>query len=93
MVSSPKVTFRMDENIKEQFEAILHDLGMNLTTGFNVFARAVIRHGGFPFEISQVSYRNPYNMERIRHSLQQLDDGNVIVKTAEELGLDDEEDD
>jgi len=90
MVSSPKVTVRMDEHIKEQLEAILHDIGMNLTTGFNVFARAVIRHGGLPFELNQSAYRNPYNMERIKHSLQQLEDGNVIAKTAEELGLDDD---
>jgi len=31
----------------------MDDLGMNLTTGLNVLAKAVIRHGGFPFELSQ----------------------------------------
>lgn len=83
----------MEESIKEQFETILQDLGMNMTTGFNVFARAVIRHGGLPFELTQSSYHNPYNMARIRQSLQQLENGNTLAKTAEELGLDDETDD
>jgi len=80
----------MDEAIKEQFEAILCDLGMNMSTGINVLARAVIRHGGFPFEISQ-AYKNPHNLERIEHSLQQSANGHVISKTAEDLGLDDED--
>jgi len=89
MAVSSKVTFRMDDTVKEQFEAVLNDLGMNLTTGLNVLARAVIRHGGFPFELSQ-GYTNPYNLERIEHSRQQSAKRNVIVKTSEELGLDDE---
>jgi DNA-damage-inducible protein J len=90
MATSTKVTFRMDENTKEQFEAVLNDLGMNITTGINVLARAVIRHGGFPFELSQ-SYKNPYNLERIEHSRKQSAAGNVVVKTEEELGLDNED--
>jgi len=89
MAVSSKVTFRMDDAVKEQFETILNDLGMNITTGINVLARAVIRHGGFPFELNQ-GYMNSYNLERIEHSRQQSARRNVIVKTAEELGLDDE---
>lgn len=84
---SNKVTFRMEDNVKNQFEAVLNDLGMNMTTGINVLARAVIRHGGFPFEISQ-GYTNPHNLERIQHSRRQAASGNVIAKTDEELGLD-----
>lgn len=89
MAVSSKVTFHMDDTVKEQFEAVLNDLGMNIATGFNVLARAVIRHGGFPFEINQ-GYMNPYNLERIEHSRQQSLNRDVIIKTAEELGIDDE---
>jgi|GEM_PF-5065275 len=89
MAETSKITFRMDDTVKEQFEAVLNDLGMNITTGINVLARAVIRHGGFPFELNQ-GYTNPYNLERIEHSRQQSANRNIIVKTAEELRLDDE---
>lgn len=84
------VNIPMDEAVKEQLEAILEELGMSMATGLNVFARAVIRHGGFPFEISQ-AYKNPYNLERIEHSRKQSLNRNVILKTAEELGLDNDE--
>lgn len=42
---------RMDENLKRQFDALCTDFGMNATTAFNVFARAVVREKKIPFEI------------------------------------------
>ncbi|MCD8368950.1 MAG: type II toxin-antitoxin system RelB/DinJ family antitoxin [Clostridiales bacterium] len=42
---------RMDENLKRQFDALCADFGMNATTAFNVFARAVVRERKIPFEI------------------------------------------
>ncbi|MCD8345594.1 MAG: type II toxin-antitoxin system RelB/DinJ family antitoxin [Oscillospiraceae bacterium] len=42
---------RMDEGLKKQFDALCADFGMNATTAFNVFARAVVRERRIPFEI------------------------------------------
>ena len=42
---------RMDETLKRQFDALCADFGMNATTAFNVFARAVVRERKIPFEI------------------------------------------
>lgn len=42
---------RMDESLKRQFDALCADFGMNATTAFNVFARAVVRERKIPFEI------------------------------------------
>lgn len=43
---------RMDENLKKQFDSLCADFGMNATTAFNVFARAVVRERKIPFEIA-----------------------------------------
>lgn len=43
---------RMDENLKKQFDALCNDFGMNATTAFNIFAKAVVRERRIPFEIS-----------------------------------------
>ena len=43
---------RMDETLKKQFDAICNDFGMNATTAFNIFAKAVVRERRIPFEIS-----------------------------------------
>lgn len=42
---------RMDENLKKQFDSLCADFGMNASTAFNVFARAVVRERKIPFEI------------------------------------------
>ena len=44
---------RMDENLKKQFEGLCSDFGMNVTTAFTIFAKAVVRERKIPFEISQ----------------------------------------
>ena len=46
---------RMDENLKRQFDLLCADFGMNATTAFNVFARAVVREKRIPFEIQASS--------------------------------------
>lgn len=46
---------RMDEDLKRQFDILCADFGMNATTAFNVFARAVVRERRIPFEIQASS--------------------------------------
>ena len=48
-------SLRMDESLKRQFDALCSDFGMNATTAFNVFARAVVREKRIPFEIQASS--------------------------------------
>ena len=45
------VTFRMDESDKAQFERIISEIGLNLTSAFNIFAKAVIRERAIPFTL------------------------------------------
>lgn len=51
MAGSTNVTIRMDEKVKAQAEALFGELGMDLTTAFNIFVRQSLRKGGIPFEI------------------------------------------
>lgn len=43
---------RMDDKLKREFDALCAEFGMNATTAFNVFARAVVRERKIPFEIA-----------------------------------------
>jgi DNA-damage-inducible protein J len=47
-----QVSIRIDDNIKEQTDAILTDLGLNMSTAFNMFARQIIKQRGIPFPIT-----------------------------------------
>lgn len=47
---------RMEEGLKHQFDDLCYEFGMNASTAFNMFARAVVRERKIPFEISAESY-------------------------------------
>lgn len=47
------VTFRVDEDIKEQADDLFSDLGLSLSTAFNIFLRQAIREQQIPFPISR----------------------------------------
>ena len=50
--TTTNMSIRMDSELKAQAEALFSELGMNLTTAFNIFVRQSLREGGIPFEIS-----------------------------------------
>ena len=50
-MATTNVTIRMDTELKTQAEELFAELGMNLSTAFNVFVRQSLREGGIPFEI------------------------------------------
>ena len=51
LMAQATFSVRMDEALKRQFDALCADFGMNATTAFNIFARAVVREKRSPFEI------------------------------------------
>ena len=47
------VTLRVDEDLKKQAEALFSELGLNLTTAFNIFLRQSVREQQIPFQVSK----------------------------------------
>ena len=52
MAGSTNISIRMDSDVKAQADALFGELGMNITTAFNIFVRQALREGRIPFEIS-----------------------------------------
>lgn len=52
MATSTNISIRMDAETKAKADALFGELGMNLTTAFNIFVRQSLREGKIPFEIS-----------------------------------------
>ena len=50
--STTNISIRMDSNLKAQADAFFGELGMNLSTAFNIFVRQSLREGRIPFDIS-----------------------------------------
>ena len=50
-MASTNVNIRMDSDLKRQFENFCADMGMTMTTAFNIFAKKAVREYRIPFEI------------------------------------------
>jgi DNA-damage-inducible protein J len=51
LMASVNLNIRMDQELKQQFEEFCADVGMSMTTAFNIFAKKVVREYRIPFEI------------------------------------------
>lgn len=63
-MATETITIQMDENLKKQAELIFEDMGLNMTTAFTIFTKAVIRQNKIPFEIIADPF---YSVENQRH--------------------------
>ena len=62
------VTIRLDREVKENAEKLFGELGMNLSTAFNVFARQSLRQGKIPFEIYDPFFGEKNQIELARRA-------------------------
>jgi DNA-damage-inducible protein J len=46
------VSFRIDSDLKTQADILFSQLGLNMTTAFNIFLRQAVREGCIPFDIT-----------------------------------------
>ena len=49
--NTTNISIRMDAELKSQADALFAELGMNLSTAFNIFVRQSLREGGIPFAV------------------------------------------
>ena len=79
------VNFRIDETTKKQMEQICNELGITMSTAFNIFAKKMIREKRIPFEVSIDPFYSESNMKAIDESIKQLKEKKVVRKTMKEL--------
>lgn len=75
-MATTSITIRMDENLKKQAELLFDDMGLNMTTAFTIFTKAVVRQGKIPFEISADQFYNSANLSHLAKAIKELEKGN-----------------
>lgn len=50
--NTTNISIRMDKELKAQADALFEELGMNISTAFNIFVRQSLREGGLPFDVT-----------------------------------------
>ncbi|WP_018211125.1 type II toxin-antitoxin system RelB/DinJ family antitoxin [Desulfitobacterium hafniense] len=51
-MAQTNINIRMDENLKQDFDRLCSELGLTMTTAFNIFAKTMVRQNGIPFPVS-----------------------------------------
>lgn len=52
MANTTNISIRMDVELKKQAEKLFAELGMNMTTAFNIFLRQAVRQQRIPFDVA-----------------------------------------
>ena len=52
-------SIRLDEETKKSMDDLCESLGLSMSAAFNIFAKAFVRNGGFPFDVKYVATSEP----------------------------------
>ena len=52
VADTTNISIRMDRTLKKEADELFGEMGMNLSTAFNIFVRQALRERAFPFHIS-----------------------------------------
>jgi addiction module RelB/DinJ family antitoxin len=67
----------MDDALREQTELILGELGLNISSAVNIFARQIIRSRGIPFPLT-LAERQTVNRREAVSKLFSIADANPV---------------
>ena len=75
------ISTRIEHDVKVEFTSICEELGLSTSQAIKIFAKAVINHGGIPFELKS----NRLNSKSLK-AIEELENGNGLkVKNSKEL--------
>lgn len=82
------ISLRIDKQLKNEFDNICDNFGMNISTAITIFAKKVVSERRIPFDITEnddYGFYSEQNQSYLKKSIDELERGEVIVKSIEEL--------
>lgn len=82
-MAQTNINIRIDDGLKQQFDHLCNELGLNMTTAFTIFAKTMVRQQRIPFDVSLDTpnaetlaaiddVNNGRNLSRTFHSVAEL---------------------
>ena len=87
MAQTTTFSVRMDSEVKKQLDEFCVTVGMNTTTAFNMFARAVLREKRLPFDVTTEvdPFYSESNLSHLRRGIAALNSGKGIERDIIEV--------
>lgn len=79
------INFRMDADLKKSMEDLCAQLGLNLTTAFTIFAKAMVREGGIPFSVKIDPFYSESNINHLKKVIHKVEDGEAELINFDDL--------
>ena len=81
------ISLRMDDQTKKELDEMCEAMGMNISTFYMIYTKKALRERKIPFSIEAPvdPFYSENNMEQIRKSSRQVNQGKIVEKTIEEL--------
>ena len=75
------VNIRMDNELKEQFADFCDNIGLSMSSLFNVFAKKVVKEKKVPFDLTynEDPFYSESNMKWLEKSIKQIEEGKAHV--------------
>lgn len=83
MSNVTSVSFRIDTDLKNQADALFNNLGLSMTTAFNMFLRQSVREGRIPFEAT-INVPNSETIAAMLEAIQLENDPDAKTYTVDE---------
>ena len=77
------VNFRMDENVKANMEKACKEMGLSMSSAFNLFAVKVGNEKRIPFEIAVDPFFSDKNIERLSKAIADVSTGKAKLTPHE----------
>lgn len=77
------VNFRIDEENKKEMEQICNELGITMTTAFNIFVKKMIREKRIPFDVSIDPFYSESNIKYLEKVISEIDSGKAKLEEHE----------
>lgn len=90
MSNLASVSFRIDSDLKAQAESLFKELGLNMTTAFNIFLKQSVREGKIPFDISLQSPNDTTikTLENVRNNIGLSKEFKSVKELMDDLNAD-----
>ena len=77
------VNFRIDEDLKKEMEKICSELGITMSTAFNIFAKKMIREKRIPFDVSIDPFYSESNIKHLEKVIEDIKTGKAKLEEHE----------
>lgn len=74
-MSTTVVNVRMETQTKKDMSELCSELGLSMSTAFNLFAKTMVRERRIPFEITSDPFYSAENMRRLEKAAARMDAG------------------